>query len=165
VINFKKMDFKNKRFPRQHKKERAAGSRWEGKVPFADIPVYKYGTRSTGIRHEAYFEHVREKVPELIVPDLTHCNLKPYVPYNVKDLYQEELTSKDLFNVLYGAKIKQDFKDGKLDADGNSLEPSEAELRTAEEAELLARKTGADVFTGGVPYSKTFALNYEIGKR
>ena len=48
---------------------------------FADIYEHKYGTRSTGVRHPLFFEHVPEKVPELIVPDLTGFELKPYVSY------------------------------------------------------------------------------------
>ena len=48
---------------------------------FADIYEHKYGTRSTGVRHPFFFEHIPEKVPELIVPDLTGFELKPYVSY------------------------------------------------------------------------------------
>ena len=48
---------------------------------FADIYEHKYGTRSTGVRHPLFFEHIPEKVPELIVPDLTGFELKPYVSY------------------------------------------------------------------------------------
>ena len=48
---------------------------------FADIYEHKYGTRSTGVRHPYFFEHIPEKVPELIVPDLTGFELKPYVSY------------------------------------------------------------------------------------
>ena len=61
-------------------------------------------------RHAAYWEHVPEMVPELVVPDLEDCDLKPYVSYATEDVYQEELTSKDLFNVIYGRKIIEDFK-------------------------------------------------------
>merc|ERR1719427_2451451 len=108
-------------------------------------------------------ELVPQKVPELIVPNLTECDLKPYVSYATKEIYQEELTSKDLFNVIYGRKIIEDFKSGKLDAEGNPLEPSKLESFTPEEAEVLARQTGSDIFVGGEPYSKTFALKYDIG--
>ena len=59
----------------------------------------------------------------------------------------------------------QDFKENKLDAEGNSLEPNELEQLTPEQAESLALQTGSDIFTGGAPYSKTFALKIPIGKR
>ena len=49
-------------------------------------------------------------IPELVVPDLSDTKLKPYVSYATKDIYQEELTSRDLFNVIYGGKIVEDFK-------------------------------------------------------
>ena len=37
----------------------------------------------------------------------------------VQEIYQDELTARDLFNVIYGQKIITDFKAGKLDQDGN----------------------------------------------
>jgi len=162
-MNFKKINAGNKRWSRQQKKEQFR--RFERTPAFPDIPIDKFGTRSTGIRHAGFWEHVPEKVPELIVPDLTNCKLKPYVSYKTKDIYQEELTSKDLFNIIYGRKIVEDFKSGKLDASGNSLEPSTLEKLTPQQAETLARQTGSDIFLGGVPYSKTFAIKYPIGKR
>jgi len=163
TINFKKIDALNKRWSRQHKKMQF--KKWEKPGAFPDIPIHKYGTRGTGIRHEGYWESVPEMEPELVVPNLKDCDLKPYVSYATKEIYQEELTSKDLFNVIYGRKIIEDFKTGKLDAEGNSVEPSKVEQLTPEQAEILARQTGSDIFLGGEPYSKTFALKYEIGKR
>ena len=40
---------------------------------------------------------------------------------------------RDLFNVIYGSKIVQDFKEGKLDGEGNALEPSSVEQLSSEE--------------------------------
>ena len=37
---------------------------------------------------------VDEMSAELIVPDLEGCELKPYVSYATKDIYQDELTSQ-----------------------------------------------------------------------
>ena len=48
--------------------------------------------------------------------------------------FQEELTSKDLFHTVYGKKIMRDFKEGKLDDDGNPVEPSDSERQTRDEA-------------------------------
>jgi large subunit ribosomal protein L41 len=68
------------------------------------------------------------------LPDLTDCKLRPYVSYKTKDIYQEPLTSRDLFNVIYGHKMLKDFKEGKLDTEGQPSEPSEEEKLTPEEA-------------------------------
>ena len=163
LIHPKKIGQINKRWNKQHKK--MLFKKWEKPPVFEQAQIDKYGTRSTGVRHHAFWEHVPEKVPELVVPDLEECDLRPYVSYAAEEVYQEELTSKDLFNVIYGRKIIDDFKKNKLDADGNSLEPNELETLSAENAEMLARQTGSDIFTGGVPYSKTFALKIPIGKR
>ena len=70
------------------------------------------------------------------------------------------MTARDLFNVVYGKKIIQDFKENKLDNDGNPLEPSDDEKMTSEEAFLKARQTGSDIFSGGVEKSKEWSINY-----
>ena len=67
--------------------------------------------------------------------------------YRATDVYQTEFTAKDLFDAVYAKKIVDDFKAGKLDANGDSLEPSEDELLTSEEARIRARKTGSDIFS------------------
>ena len=162
LINFKKIEAFNKRWSRKHKK--MVFKKGQNKA-FPDAVIERYGTQSTGIQHASFFEHVPEKVPELVVPDLSECELRPYVSYATEDVYQDELTSQDLFNVIYGRKIIEDFKTNKLDKDGNSLEPSALEKLSSETAARLARQTGSDIFLGGAPYSKTFALKYPIGKR
>ena len=79
-VNFRGLRLFNKRHTRAHKK--MLFKKFEERDPqYSDIYEHKYGTRSTGIRHEADWEHVPEKVPELVVPDLTDCDLKPYVSY------------------------------------------------------------------------------------
>merc|ERR1711874_96667 len=153
-INFSHFPVYNKRGTKQFKREQ-----YGKKGPkYPDLPIHTYGTRTTGINHAGYFEPIPEMIPELIVPDLTDFQLKPYVSYATKEVYQEELTSKDLFNVLYGRKIIKDFKEGKLDEDGNSLSPSELEKITSEEALERAQATGADVFLGGDPEDKNWNL-------
>lgn len=72
--------------------------------------------------------------------------LKPYVSYRAKDVVQEKFTPEHLFYAVYVKKIKKDFKEGKLDENGNPLEPSEAEKMTAEEAWCKARASGSDYF-------------------
>ena len=54
--------------------------------------------------------------------------------YRTKEIYQEALTSKDLFNAIYGHKMLKDFKEGKLDETGKSVEPSDEEQLTQEKA-------------------------------
>lgn len=164
LINFKKFEAFNKRWSRKHKKMVFKKFQQKSKE-FPDAIIERYGTQPTGIYHASFFEHVPEKVPELVVPDLSECELRPYVSYATEDVFQDELTSQDLFNVIYGRKIIEDFKTNKLDADGNSVEPSALEEMSPDSAARLARQTGSDIFLGGEPYSKTFALKYPIGKR
>lgn len=72
--------------------------------------------------------------------------LKPYVSYRAPEVVQTEFTAKDLFDAVYSKKIVEDFKNGKLDADGKSLEPSPEEALEPGEAVVKARKTGSDIF-------------------
>ena len=77
----------NKRHIREHK--RMLFKKFEKRdSKYSHIYEHKYGTRGTGIRHAEFWEHVPEKVPELIVPDLTDCPLKPYVSYKAKEVEQ-----------------------------------------------------------------------------
>ena len=167
--NFGHLHLRNKRYLPEHKKmffnpfKRKSAKdqrlfRRESEVP-KYFKRYEYA-RGTGIYHHAMYEHVPEMVPELVVPDLGDCQLKPYVSYRTKEIYQEPLTAKDLFNAVYGKKIISDFQDGKLDGDGQPLEPSEEERLTPEEAELKARQTGSDIFEGGVEKSKLWNVRF-----
>merc|ERR1719341_1046042 len=111
-------------------------------------------------------------IPEIIVPDLEGFKewneeiftynelqrlelnmLKPYVSYRVPDVIQSEFTPQDLFYAVYSNKIAEDFKNNKLNSDGNSLEPSPDELMTPEEAKGRARSTGSDIFSSFIDHS------------
>ena len=46
-------------------------------------------------------------VPEYVVPDLTDCELLPYVPYNVKTVTQPAMSAEDLFEVLYRNEVEK----------------------------------------------------------
>ena len=70
--------------------------------------------------------------------------LKPYVSYRTPDVVQSEFGPQDLFYAVYSDKIAKDFKSGKLDENYNSLEPSDEEQLTAEEASNKALSIGAD---------------------
>ena len=86
-IDFGGLRMFNKRHTRTHKK--LLFKKFENRDSRYDhIYEHKYGCRGTGIRHAAYWEHVEEKVPELVVPDLTDCQLKPYVSYRTKVINQ-----------------------------------------------------------------------------
>lgn len=138
--NFRKFLLYNKRGPRLYKEQRA-------KDPEnAPIPIDTRGVRETGYRINGRFFPVPEMVPELIVPDLEGCKMKPYVSYKCPDVVQSEFTSQDLFNAIYAEKIVEDFKQGELNADGTSKAPLPAEMLTKEEAYQNARKTGSDIF-------------------
>lgn len=110
------------------------------------VAIQKRGVRDTGITINGQFVEIPEKIPEIIVPDLTGCKLKPYVSYKAPEVVQSEFTSLDLFNAIYSEKILADYKAGKLEADGSAKEPSDNEQLTPEIALLRARKTGSDIF-------------------
>ncbi|XP_059609068.1 large ribosomal subunit protein mL41 [Phlebotomus argentipes] len=137
--NFRKFPLYNKRGTRVHKKNQFEGA------PFA-LPIYKYGVRDIGEVVDNVFVMRPEMIPELIVPDLTDCKLKPYVSYKTQDVVQSEFTSEDLFKAVYSKKILEDFKNGELKEDGSPVTPSPDELKTPEEAFIEARKTGSDIF-------------------
>lgn len=137
--NFRKFPVYNKRGTRSSKEA-------QRNSPDAPVPIYKRGVRDTGIYVDGKFQSIPERIPQLIVPNLENCKLKPYVSYRAPDVVQSEFTSLDLYNAIYSQKVIDDFKAGKLDEDGNPIEPSRDELLTPEEALINARKTGSDIF-------------------
>lgn len=166
--NFRKFLLYNKRGTREFKERQRTH-------PHPDIPIQKRGVKDTGYlvpdfdpRATNYphledklgkfrdairvfpsrgtYVEVPEMIPQLIVPDLTGCAFKPYVSYRTPDVIQSEFTSEDLFNAVYGKKIVEDFRSGKLKEDGSPEEPSENELLDAETAFIRARQTGSDIF-------------------
>ncbi|XP_026481010.1 39S ribosomal protein L41, mitochondrial [Ctenocephalides felis] len=137
--NFRKFLLYNKRGSRIFKKQQIEN-------PDPDVPIDKRGVKDTGYTINGKYVEIPELIPELIVPDLTDFKLKPYVSYKTPEVYQTKFTSKDLFDAVYSKKIIEDFKAGKLDENGNPLEPSIEEKLTPEEAKINARKTGSDIF-------------------
>lgn len=116
------------------------------------------GLRDPGYTNEkGQFITVPEMVPELIVPDLTGFPLMPYVSHRASGIEQSEFTAKQLFESVYSKKISDDFKDNKLDADGNPLEPNSHEAMSPEVAKLKAQRTGCDLYTGN---PKDFELKF-----
>ncbi|XP_061718973.1 large ribosomal subunit protein mL41 [Cydia pomonella] len=136
--NFRKFPIPNKRGSRLHR-ERQSG-------PNPELEVDKRGVRDVGYYLDGRFVTVPEMIPELIVPDLKDCDLKPYVSYKVTDVTQSEFTPQQLFDAIYSKKIVTDYKQGKLDENGLALEPSEEEKLQPAEAVARAKRTGSDIF-------------------
>lgn len=128
----------NKRGTRLFKKERHLSN--------PDMPIDKRGVRDTGVVINNQFVEISEMIPQLIVPDLTDCKFKPYVTFKTPEVVQSEFTSQDLYNAVYAQKVIEDFKNDKLNEDGSSKEPSEDEQLQPEEAFIMSRKTGSDLF-------------------
>lgn len=115
--------------------------------PHPQIPVETWGARGITMRDDhGNLVEVPEMIPELIVPDLTGFELKPYVSYRVSEFTQSEFTAEDLFNAVYSNKIVDDWNKKQLNDDGTSKVPSEDELLEPEDAHLRARKSGSDIF-------------------
>lgn len=65
-----------------------------------------------------YFGHMipaRDRVPIIMVPDLTDCELKPYVTYLAENEYEPPLEAKDLFNAFYAPKIEAEAENVPLE--------------------------------------------------
>jgi len=154
--NFRKFHLGNKRGDRNFKRKRA-----ENPDLFPDMPI-ETEVKPIGYKYGDEFVRVPEMIPELIVPDLKDCNLKPYVSYRVADIVQEEFTPQELFGYVYQSKIEEDFKNGKLDENGNPIEPSYEEKLTAEEAFIQARKTGSDIFSERIPKQWECLDNFKL---
>lgn len=137
--NFRKFLLYNKRGTRIFKQQQAAN-------PDPELPIDKRGVRDTGYKLNGKYVEFAEMIPQLVVPDLTGCQLKPYVSYKTPEVVQSEFTSQDLFNAVYSQKIVADFKAGKLSDDGAPLESSAEERQTVDEAWAKARRTGSDIF-------------------
>lgn len=138
--NFRKFLMYGKRGSRQFKEEMR-------KNPDPELQkAFDRGVRPVGITDGKKFQIIPEMIPEIIVPDLEGFQLKPYVSYRAPDVIQGEFGPQDLFYAVYSEKIAEDFKNNKLDEDGNPVEPSKEELLTADEARKKALSIGSDLF-------------------
>ncbi|CAK9801964.1 39S ribosomal protein L41, mitochondrial [Anthophora quadrimaculata] len=137
--NFRLLQLFNKRGSRQFKKERLTN-------PNLNVPIDRRGLKLTGRYENNKWVNIPEMIPELIVPSLEDFHLKPYVSYRVPNFTKREYTAKDLFDIVYADKIKEDYKNSQLGPNGEPLNPSEHEKMTPEEAKNRADKTGTDLF-------------------
>lgn len=94
-------------------------------------PGYWFGKR---------FVHIPEMEAQLIVPDLTGFELKPYVSYKAPDVPSEEFTAKELFEATYAEEIIDKFQKGE------KVEPIEFDENDALEKKHAVEKCGADLF-------------------
>ncbi|XP_054927355.1 large ribosomal subunit protein mL41 isoform X1 [Dermacentor andersoni] len=99
-----------------------------------------YGVRWPSVSHRG--PPIPEMVPELIVPDLTNCQLGPYVSYRAPEVCQGPFTARDLFDAVYSDAVAKDFKDGQADKSVRHLD----EQPSPEDARVRARQTGSDIF-------------------
>lgn len=97
------------------------------------------GIRWPGYWFKRKFVYVKEMEPELIVPDLTGFQLKPYVSYRTEEVLNEPFTAKELFDKVYAGEVERAFKENNVD---NFDVPAEK----IDEARLKALQTGADLF-------------------
>lgn len=86
---------------------------------------------------------MKEMEPELIVPDLTGFDLKPYVSYRAADISQPEMTAKTLYNLVYADDVYKQFLAGDLKEEEESVDQM---LEEGDEARAAAEKTGSDRF-------------------
>lgn len=136
--NFRKFIIPNKRGTWSHRQQQMTANR--------ELEIDKRGVRDVGYNLNGRFYTVPEMIPEIIVPDLKDCELRPYVSYKAEDVIQSEFTPEQLFDAVYSKKIVIDYKQGKLDEDGQPKEPSDEEKLQPEEAVARAKRTGSDIF-------------------
>lgn len=136
--NFRKFVISNKRGSYIHKRQQTTANR--------ELEIDTRGVRHVGYTKDGKFYLVPEMIPEIIVPDLKDCELKPYVSYKAADVIQSEFTPQQLFDAVYSKKIVLDYNQGKLDEEGQPKEPSEEEKLQPGEAVAQAKKTGSDIF-------------------
>lgn len=94
------------------------------------------GIRWPGYWFKRKFIYVKEMEPELVVPDLTGFQLKPYVSYQAKEVEEKPFTAKELFDRVYAGRVERGFR-------------VEATPEMIDEARLRALQTGSDLFEDG----------------
>ena len=119
---------------------------------FYDYPMSRdpLGIRYPGYWFRRKFVYVKEMEPELMVPDLTGFQLKPYVSYRVQDVTSEPLTAENLFRQTYGNLIIDAYVSGER----LEITTSKEEI---EEARLRHQQTGADLFSTSVEEAEALA--------
>lgn len=110
------------------------------------LSIDPFNQRYPGYWIKGKFNYVKEMEPELIVPDLTDCQLKPYVSHRTKDIEAVEIDAYALFNILYADDIIKRYRKGeKVKVEFNP--------DAAEQSRLKHQQTGADMFVEGSLWS------------
>ncbi|XP_060073999.1 large ribosomal subunit protein mL41-like [Ylistrum balloti] len=68
------------------------------------------------------YRHIKEMVPEFIVPDLKDFKLKAYVPWGTEEINQAEFTPRDLFFATYAKDLEKDFSENKTELEDSGKE-------------------------------------------
>lgn len=143
--NFRKFPIINKRGVFEHSKlpKELLHNEYAHPVAIDDAKI-----RYPGVWFEDKFVYVREMEPELVVPDgLDECPLKPYVSYRAEEVTQSPFTAQQLFNVTYGRKIYQCYREEKPIPEELLTEDQETIEAAKVKAKNEARKVGADLFS------------------
>ena len=69
----------------------------------------------------------RDRIPQIMVPDLKNSGLKPYVTYTAEDVFEPPMQSKDFFDMFYAPAIEAEAKSIPLE-DIPSSETRESKL-------------------------------------
>ncbi|KAL3202876.1 hypothetical protein MRX96_001237 [Rhipicephalus microplus] len=105
-----------------------------------DRVIETYGVREPSMSYRG--PPIPEMIPELVVPDLTDCKLRPYVSYRAPEVTQGPFTARDLFDAVYSEAVAKDFQEGQADKSIRHLDAQPS----ADEARLGVRQTGSDIF-------------------
>jgi large subunit ribosomal protein L41 len=134
--NFRKFMIPNKRGQFEHNRLPQPLIDKEFNYPvFRDTLLIRY----PGFWFRRKFVYVKEMEPQLIVPDLSGFELKPYVSYRSPHVLQTQFTARDLFNATAADSIIEKFKSGQqIDVD---VGDNDAEI-----AKIKAKQTGSDLF-------------------
>lgn len=65
-----------------------------------------FGELDEEVEMHGVMQATRDRVPEIIVPDLKDFRLLPYVTYRADGVSEAKLESKDLFDVFYAPQIQ-----------------------------------------------------------
>ena len=86
-----------------------------------------FGVQEIGVKLASTGKYVviPEMIPELVVPDLKDFPLKPYVSFRVPDVTEPALTARDLYDAVYGRKLKDDFETGALEKELEQVQERE----------------------------------------
>ena len=48
----------------------------------------------------------RDRIPQIMIPDLENCYFKPYVTYRAENEYEPPIQSKDFFDMFYAPNVE-----------------------------------------------------------